>query len=84
MNKNLTRTQQNLPTIIIAISDKLKAELIATLESKKLFKVINILTDGEKIFEILDSLKPDYLLIDNDLPNGGGFGFLFHNLSVSL
>jgi DNA-binding NarL/FixJ family response regulator len=76
MIENLLLTQQSVPTIIIALSDKLKAELVATLESKKLFKVIDILTNGEKIFEVLDSQKPDYLLIDNDLPNGGGFGFL--------
>jgi DNA-binding NarL/FixJ family response regulator len=76
MNKPLPISKHIVPTIIIALSDKLKAELIATLESKKLFKVVNILTDGEKIFDILDSQKPDYLLIDNDLPNSGGFGFL--------
>lgn len=76
MNNNLLLTPQTIPTIVIALSDKLKGELIATFESKKLFKVISILTDGEKIFEILDSQKPDYMLIDSDLPNGGGFGFL--------
>jgi two-component system, NarL family, response regulator FusR len=76
MNENLLLTQKTIPTIVIALSDKLKGELIATFESKKLFKVISILTDGEKIFEILDSQKPDYLLIDSELPNGGGFGFL--------
>jgi DNA-binding NarL/FixJ family response regulator len=69
-------TLQSIPTLIIAISDKLKAELIASLESKKLFKVVNILTDGESLFETLEFQNPDYLLIDTELPNGGGFGFL--------
>jgi two-component system, NarL family, response regulator NreC len=67
---------QYVPTLVIALSDKLKAELIATLESKKLFKVINILTDGETLFEVLESQNPDYLLIDTEFPKGGGFGFL--------
>ena len=69
-------TLQSVPTLLIAISDKLKAELIASLESKKLFKVVNILTDGESLFETLESQNPDYLLIDAELPKGGGFGFL--------
>jgi DNA-binding NarL/FixJ family response regulator len=76
MKKLLLPTQQSVPTLMIALTDKLTAELIASLESKKLFKVINILTDGESLFETLASEKPDYLLIDSDLPNGGGFGFL--------
>jgi DNA-binding NarL/FixJ family response regulator len=75
--KNITLPSlQSVPTLIIAISDKLKAELIASLESKKLFKVVNILTDGENLFETLATQNPDYLLIDTELPNGGGFGFL--------
>ena len=76
MKRIILPTLQSVPTLMIAISDKLKAELIASLESKKLFKVINILTDGESLFETLEFQNPDYLLIDTELPNGGGFGFL--------
>lgn len=76
MNNSLQSKQKGIPTIIIALSDKLKAELIATLESEHLFTVVNILTDGENIFEVLTMEKPDYLLIDNELPNSEGFGFL--------
>jgi two-component system, NarL family, response regulator FusR len=76
MKRILLSTQQSVPTLMIALSDKLTAELIASLESKKLFKVVNIMTDGESLFETLESQKPDYLLIDTELPNGGSFGFL--------
>ena len=76
MKRIILPVNQSIPTLIIAISDKLTAELIASLESKKLFKVVNILTDGESLFETLESQNPDYLLIDTELPNGGGFGFL--------
>jgi DNA-binding NarL/FixJ family response regulator len=76
MNRIILPKHKNVPTLMIALSDKLKAELIASLESKKLFKVVNILTDGESLFEHLETNKPDYLLIDTELPNGGGFGFL--------
>jgi DNA-binding NarL/FixJ family response regulator len=76
MKRILLPTQESIPTLMIALSDKLTAELVASLESKKLFKVVNILTDGENLFETLDSQNPDYLLIDTELPNGGGFGFL--------
>ena len=64
------------PTLMIALSDKLKAELIATLESKIHFQVFKILTDGTNLFDLLETDQPDYLLIDNELPNIGGFGFL--------
>ncbi len=76
MKTNYLPTQRIIPTLLIALSDKLTAELIASLESKKLFKVVNIMTDGERLFENLEIQKPDYLLIDNELPNGGGLGFL--------
>jgi DNA-binding NarL/FixJ family response regulator len=76
MKKITLPSLQSVPTLMIAISDKPKAELIASLESKKLFKVVNILTDGESLFETLESQNPDYLLIDTELPNSGGFGFL--------
>jgi DNA-binding NarL/FixJ family response regulator len=76
MKTNFLPTQRIIPTLLIALSDKLKAELIASLESKKLFKVVNIMTDGERLFENLETQKPDYLLIDTELPNGGGLGFL--------
>ena len=64
------------PTLMIALSDKLKADLIATLESKIHFQVFKILTDVTILFELLETDQPDYLLIDNELPNIGGFGFL--------
>lgn len=68
--------QQAMPTLMIALSDKLKAELIATLESKMSFQLAYIVNDGQNLFELLEIHRPDYLLIDNDLPNSGGFGFL--------
>lgn len=64
------------PTLMIALSDKLKAELIATLESKIPFQLVQILTDGDKLFDFLEIHQTDYLLIDNELPNTGAFGFL--------
>ena len=76
MKRIILPINQSIPTLIIALSDKLTAELIASLESKKLFKVVRILTDGESLFETLESQNPDYLLIDTELPSGGGFGFL--------
>ncbi len=76
MKKIILPKLQSIPTLMIALSDKLTAELIASLESKKLFKVVNILTDGESLFETLETLNPDYLLIDTELPNSSGFGFL--------
>ncbi len=77
--KTYTESNQSAkicPTLLIALSDKLKAELIATLDSKIPFQVFKILTDGTSIFEFLEIHQPDYLLIDNELPNLGGFGFL--------
>ena len=76
MNKIILPIKSCVPSLVIALSDKLTAELIASLESKKLFKVVNILTDGESLFEILETQDPDYLLIDTELPNSSGFGFL--------
>ncbi|MES2520742.1 MAG: response regulator transcription factor [Bacteroidota bacterium] len=76
MKTILSPVNKTVPTLIIALSDKLKAELMASLEDRKLFKVINILIDGEQIFEILEIQKPDFLLIDTELPNAGGYGFL--------
>lgn len=76
MNKIILPIKSYVPTILIALSDKLTAELIASLESKKLFKVVNILTDGESLFDVLETQNPDYLLIDTELPNSSGFGFL--------
>jgi len=69
-------TQEAVPTLMIALSDKLKAELIATLESRISFQSAYIVNDGINLFELLNTHKPDYLLIDNELPNSGGFGFL--------
>jgi DNA-binding NarL/FixJ family response regulator len=68
--------KKTIPTLLIAITDKLKADLISTLESRKIFKPVGIITDGEKLFEILEEQKPDYLLIGNDLPKNQSFGFL--------
>ncbi len=76
MKRIILPTQNSVPTLIIALSDKLTAELIASLESRKLFKVVNILTQGETLFETLESQNPDYLLIDTEFPNNKGFGFL--------
>lgn len=76
MKRIILPVQQSIPTLIIAMSDKLTAELIASLESKKLFKVVNILTDGESLFENLETFNPDYLLINTELPNCSSFGFL--------
>jgi DNA-binding NarL/FixJ family response regulator len=68
--------KKTIPTLLIAITDKLKAELISTLESKKIFKSVGVLTDGENLFEILETRKPDYLLIENNFPKNQSFGFL--------
>ncbi len=76
MNPVILPKLPSVPTLMIALADKLTAELIVTLESKKLFKVVNILTDGESLFETMEVQNPDYLLIDSELPKGGGFGFL--------
>lgn len=67
--------KKTIPTLLIAITDKLKAELIASLESKKIFKSVGIINDGENLFKILESQKPDFLLIDTELPNNAKYGF---------
>jgi two-component system, NarL family, nitrate/nitrite response regulator NarL len=68
--------KKTIPTLLIAITDKLKAEFIASLESKNIFKSAGIINDGQNLFEILESQKPDFLLIDTELPNNAKYGFL--------
>jgi DNA-binding NarL/FixJ family response regulator len=76
MKKLQPISQKTNPTIMIAMTDTLKAELIASMESKKIFKVVSIINDGSSLFEKLETHKPEYLLIDNELPNNAHFGFL--------
>jgi DNA-binding NarL/FixJ family response regulator len=76
MKRNIATTQSCLPTLTIALSDKLKAELIILLESKKMFKVKKVLASNSNVFEDIETLESDYLLIDTDFPCEGGFGFL--------
>jgi DNA-binding NarL/FixJ family response regulator len=67
---------QNVPSLLIAHSDLLNAELIAMLSVKASFKVAGIVTDGNYLFDRLSQEQPEYLLIDTDLPNCGSYGFL--------
>jgi len=73
----------NLPTqlppqhLMIAFSNNLLAELLAkALESKIPYNILCIKEQEGELFNILDTHKPAYLLIESNYKNNEGFGFL--------
>ena len=76
MKKSILHEKNCVPTLMIALADQLKAELISTLNSKVSFKTTTIITDGTSLFETLEKEQPDFLLVATDLPHFGSFGFL--------
>ena len=63
------------PTLMIASSNLLMAELIKTINNEIPFEVICIITEGTELFEKIFEVHPDYLLIDSELENCNGLGF---------
>ena len=71
-----TTLNNSQPKVLIAFSNPLIASLFKYISADVSFEVIETLTDGSNLFERLLQLKPDYLVIDSDLRQCSGIGFL--------
>lgn len=65
----LLHIPKNAPSVLIALPDKLKAELISNLKISIPFQVVNIFTEGTGVMDYLRKFKPQYLLLDIKLEN---------------
>lgn len=57
------------PTLLIAIPDLLKAEMISEWQFSCNFRTVAILTDDYNLFHKIEQLKPDFIFIDSELSN---------------
>lgn len=72
---NTTMELKITPTLMIASSNLLMAELIKTINDEIPFEVTCIITEGTQLFEKIVEVHPDYLLVDSELENCNGLGF---------
>ncbi|NBB31596.1 response regulator transcription factor [Cellulophaga sp. BC115SP] len=74
----------NKPTILIAFAEYLSAEFISTLSQELNFIVVSIITEGTTLIEIVESQRPDYLLLDTSLNKVPTIGILkrFERLKI--
>lgn len=77
MNQNLTKMTDGenfrMPTLVIALPDLLYSEMISEWNFECQFRTLAVFEDGINIIPKLLNLKPEFLLIDSELPHLNGF-----------
>jgi two-component system, NarL family, invasion response regulator UvrY len=62
-----------VPTLVVAMPDLLLAEMISEWQFNCNFRNLAVMENGKDILRKLQNLKPDFLLIDSELPFFKGF-----------
>lgn len=77
-----------MPTLVIALPDLLYSEMISEWKFNCEFRTLAVFEDGKNIVSKILKLKPDFLLIDSELPYFNGFDLAeklsFANLNVKI
>ena len=77
MEKILLSTQQKktgqLPTMIIAMPDLMYGEMISEWQFNCNFRSLAVMDNGVEILKRIQSLKPDFLFVDSEMPDFNGF-----------
>ena len=77
-----------MPTLVIALPDLLYSEMISEWNFNCEFRTLAVFEDGKNIVSKILKLKPDFLLIDSELPYFNGFDLAeklsFANLNVKI
>lgn len=77
MEKNLLRNQQkvsvHIPTMIIAMPDLMCGEMISEWQFNCNFRSLAVMDNGLEILKRVQSLKPDFLFVDTEMPNFNSF-----------
>ena len=88
MKTNLLNSLQgsiaHVPTLVIAMPDLLLAEMISEWQFNCNFRNLAVIEDGKDILRKLQNLKPDFLLIDSELPLFKGFDLAEKLKSLSI
>jgi len=70
-------------TIVIADDDKILLDLIKVVLRSELYQVIGEAQNGQDAITKCETLKPDLLLLDINMPNMDGFQALEHILKLT-
>lgn len=77
MKHDLTKISDEVtlrvPTLVIALPDLLYSEMISEWNFNCEFRTLAVFEDGKNIVSKILKLKPDFLLIDSELPYFNGF-----------
>jgi DNA-binding NarL/FixJ family response regulator len=88
MKHNLTKMSDEvtlrMPTLVIALPDLLYSEMISEWNFNCEFRTLAVFEDGENIVSKILKLKPDFLLIDSELPYFKGFDLAEKLSSLNL
>jgi DNA-binding NarL/FixJ family response regulator len=63
------RNYGNLPTLVVAMPHLMTADMITEWQFNCHFRPLAIINDGFLIVRKIQELKPDFILIDSELPN---------------
>ena len=79
MEKNLSILQSKIfgkiPTMIIAMPDLLCGEMISEWQFNCNFKPLTVMDNGLEMLKRVESLKPDFIFVDSEIPNFNCFEF---------
>jgi DNA-binding NarL/FixJ family response regulator len=67
--RDYTRT----PSLVIALPDRMFAEMISEWQFNCNFRPLAIIDSGSQIISSLRNLNPDFLFVDSELPHFNGF-----------
>lgn len=71
---NLSKGENTcIPTLVIALPDVLYAEMISEWNFAYQFRTLAVIDDGINFVNKMRDLKPDFLLVDSELPHFNGF-----------
>jgi two-component system, NarL family, response regulator NreC len=88
MEKILLNSKQKstgqIPTMIIAMPDLMCGEMISEWQFNCNFRSLAVMDNGREILKRVQSLKPDFLFVDTEMPNFNGFEFAEKLKSQSL
>ena len=73
-----------IPTLVVAMPDLLLAEMISEWQFNCNFRNLAVIENGKDILRKMQNLKPDYLLIDSELPFFKGFDLAEKLKSLNL
>lgn len=73
-----------IPTMIIAMPDLMCGEMISEWQFNCNFRSLAVMDNGREILKRVQSLKPDFLFVDTEMPNFSGFEFAEKLKSQSL